>query len=103
MNYNYKEIDEIRNKYACKGELIFRTAILQLLQSGMEIINKEYEQITLEINQKHDEYDKEGKISFIGRNFELSIIDCAYELSGINAMDLLAYIQNQKRNYQIFN
>ena len=92
-----KQLDAIRDKYGCKGEVLFRTAIQTLLQYGQE--NFQYHhwfngQI-IGIEARHDRAEEEGKWLFMTRDFEKAIWECAKELSKINSCDLLMYIQRE--------
>ena len=92
-----KELDRIRNEYGCKGEIIFRTAIQYIVECGqqhfqdLEWVN---EQLGI-VDKKHDAFDREKKTSFISRDFEKAIIECAWEIAKVNTYDLLVYIQKE--------
>ena len=98
---NYKEskkqLDVIKRKYCCKGDIIFRSAIQIVVEYGQcTILDKDWYKDTLDdINAKHDNADREGKWLFMTRDFEISIFECAKELSEINSYDLLIYIQKE--------
>lgn len=90
-----KRIDQIKQKYDCKGELIFRTALCNVLQYGQQThgnelwCNKQKENI----KEDHRQYQEEGKHYFISEDLELAIIDCGYELAQIRNWELFEYIQ----------
>lgn len=94
---NKKILDGIRNKYACKGEMIFRTSIQYVIEYGQIKFNDdEWVESQLEqVDNKHDEAEADGKILWIGREFEKELIQCAREISQVNAYDLLVYIQKE--------
>ena len=98
---NYKEskkkIDAIRDKYGCKGEVIFRTAIQMIVEWGQNNFNDEefYEDNITEINSRHDKAEAENKILFMSREFEKALIECARALAQIQPYDLLTYIQRE--------
>ena len=98
---NYKEtkknIDIVRDKYGCKGEVIFRTAIQMIVEWGQNNFNDEefYEDNITEINRRHDKAEAENKILFMSREFEKALIECARELAKFNPYDLLMYIQKE--------
>lgn len=98
---NYKEskkkLDEIKRKFCCKGDIIFRTAIQNVVEFGQStILNADWYQCTLEdIHAKHDNAEKEGKWLFVTRDFELAILGCMKALAEINSYDLLIYIQKE--------
>lgn len=92
-----KELDRIRNKYGCKGEVLFRTALQYVVECGHHLlqdplwVNRQLKNIDV----NHNVAEKEGKILIIGRDFEKAIIECAAEIAKIPAMDLLQYIQKE--------
>lgn len=92
-----KELDRIRNEYGCKGEMIFRTSLQYIVEFGQnKFLDDEWVQSQLEvINEKHNKADAENKILFIGREFEISLIECAKEIAKVNAYSLLVYIQKE--------
>lgn len=92
-----KELDKIRATFDCKGEIIFRTAIQCVVQYGQQTF-KDYDWVMnqmAEIDYKHDEAEKQGKILWISRNFEKAIIECGEALAKIDTYDLLTYIQKE--------
>lgn len=99
MNYtdSKKKIDVIRDKYGCKGEIIFRTAIQMIIEWGQRNFNDEefYADNIHEINNRHDKAEAEGKCLFMSRDFEKALIECARELAQIKPYDLLTYIQRE--------
>jgi hypothetical protein len=99
MNYteSKKKINAIRDKYGCKGEVIFRTAIQYVMEVGQATLNGEtwFQKALNEINNKHDAAEAEGKLLFTTRDFERAILECAKELAEINTYDLLTYIQRE--------
>lgn len=98
---NYKEskkkLDAIRQKFCCKGDIIFRTAIQNVVEFGqVTILDPGWYQCTLDdVHAKHDNADKEGRWLFVTRDFELAILECMKELAEINSYDLLIYIQKE--------
>lgn len=90
-------IDKIKQKYDCKGELIFRSALCLLLNYGKERCgntnwvndNKEL------IKKRHKEAEEQGKNLFVGERIEIAIIDCAYELAQFDNWELMKYIQTE--------
>ena len=99
MNYeeSKKQINKIRQEYGCKGEVIFRTAIMTLLDYGRYQFSDEewYAEQIAEIDARHDEAEAEGKWLFMTRNFEKAIMECTNELAQVHAMDLLVYTQRE--------
>lgn len=99
MNYeeSKKKIDVVRDKYGCKGEVIFRTAIQMIIEWGQRNFNDEefYADNIQEINNRHDKAEAEGKFLFMSRDFEKALIECARELAQIKPYDFLTYIQRE--------
>ena len=99
MNYieSKKQINKIRQEYGCKGEVIFRTAIMTLLDYGRYQFSDEewYAEQIAEIDERHDKAESEGKWLFITRSFEKAIMECTRELVRVHAMDLLVYTQRE--------
>lgn len=92
-----KELDRIRNEYGCKGEMIFRTSLQYIVEFGQnKFLDDEWVESQLDvINEKHNKADAENKILFIGREFEIALIECAKELANVSAYNLLVYIQKE--------
>ena len=92
-----KELDRIRNEYGCKGEIIFRSALQCVLDYGKLDMMDDwcYSHRVDEVNERHDEAEKEGKILFMTKNFELAILECAREIAKVDTYDLLVYIQKE--------
>ena len=97
----YKEhkklLDEIRQKYNCKGDVIFRTAIQYIVQHGQLNFRNEkwFNSCIDQVDREHDRADKDGKILWIGRDFEKALLECAREVAQIEPYDLLIYIQRE--------
>ena len=92
-----KELDRIRNKYGCKGEMIFRTALQYIIEYGQSQFNESgwvENQLTL-IDAKHDMAEAKGKNLWIGREFERAIVECAREIAKVEAYSMLVYIQKE--------
>ena len=92
-----KKLDAIRQKYGCKGEVLFRTAIQYIVDHGRESFkNSEWFEFQMKaIDECHDKAEVEGKILFVTRDFEKAIMECAKELAQISAYDFLTYIQRE--------
>lgn len=99
MNYaeTKKELDRIRNEYGCKGEMIFRTSLQYIVEYGQaKFQDEEWIQSQLDlVNEKHNKADAENKILFIGREFEIALIECAREIAKVEAYGMLVYIQKE--------
>lgn len=92
-----KKLDAIRDKYGCKGEVIFRTAIQYIAEFGQRHFNDEewFNVMISEVDKRHDQADVEGKFLFITREFEKAILECAQEIAQIEPCDFLIYIQKE--------
>ena len=92
-----KVMDKIRDKYGCKGEVLFRTAIQSVVEYGQYMFQDEEfiaDQMR-QIDDRHDAAEAEGKTLWITRAFEKAIIECCQELAEVNSYDLLMYIQRE--------
>lgn len=92
-----KMLDEIRQKYGCKGDIIFRTAIQYIVEHGQYNFRNEkwFNSCIEQVDSKHDRAEKDGKILWIARDFEKALLECAREVAQIEAYDLLEYIQKE--------
>ena len=92
-----KQINDIRRRYGCKGDVIFRTAIQYIVEHGQYSFkdNERVHEWLNAIDEKHDEAERNGKRLWIGREFEKALIECAVELAVIKPYDLLIYIQKE--------
>jgi hypothetical protein len=99
MNYteSKKKLDAIRQKYGCKGELIFRTAIQNVVDYGKScLLDKDWYKGTIDdIDTKHDHAEANGKFLWCTRDFEKAIVDCSVELCSVETYDLLIYVQRE--------
>lgn len=92
-----KNLDKIRREYGCKGDVIFRTAIQYIVEHGQHNFRNEewFNSCIEQVDSKHDRAEKDGKILWIGRDFEKALLECAREVAQIEAYDLLVYIQRE--------
>ena len=92
-----KKLDEIRNKYGCKGEILFRSAIQCVMEYGSYGLmdDDNYKNAVDEVNNRHDAAEKEHRILWITRDFELAILECSREIASVNTYDFLVYIQRE--------
>lgn len=92
-----KEINKIRSKYSCSGDIIMRTAIQYIVEYGQYMFKDEefIKDQKQQVNDRHDIAEKEGKLLWITRDLELALIDCAIELAEINTYDLIIYMQKE--------
>lgn len=98
---NYAEskqkLDAIRDKYGCKGEVIFRTAIQYVIEFGQHNFKDEvwFDELANDVDERHNLAEANGKILFITRDFERAILECAKEIAEIEPYDFLIYIQKE--------
>lgn len=98
MNYNdsVKTLQSIRTEYLCKGEVIFKVAIQNVIEYGQYMLTKDYlNQWLKRIDEKHDTAEVENKILYIGRDFEKAIAECTVKIAEIPAIYFLMYIQRE--------
>ena len=99
MNYaeSKKKLDAIRQKYGCKGEVIFRTSIQYIVEHGRYSFRNQkwFDGCIENVDNKHDLAERDGKHLWIGRDFEKELLKCAKELAEINSYDFLTYIQRE--------
>jgi hypothetical protein len=97
----YKEskmmLNKIRDDYACKGEVLFRSALQYVVECGYHLFQDPLwvQKQLSNIDVNHDEAEKEGKILFIARDFEKAIVECAAEIAKVPSMDMLRYVQKE--------
>lgn len=98
---NYAEskkiLDKTRDEYGCKGELIFRQALRYVMDYGASNLQDDwnYEHIKKDVNERHDNAEAEGKNLFIGRDFELALLDCARAIAQVEPYDIFVYVQKE--------
>lgn len=99
MNYteSKRKLNAIRQKYDCKGDIIFRTAIQYIVEHGQYNFRDEnwFRACVENVDEKHDRAERTGKCLWVGREFEKTLLECAKELAEINSYDLLTYIQRE--------
>ena len=99
MNYaeTKKQLDAIRSKYSCAGDIIFRTAIQYIVEHGQYNFRNEawFNDCIAHVDKRHDLADSQGKILIMTRDFEKALLECAKELAEISPYDFLTYIQQE--------
>ena len=92
-----KVLDKIRADFGCKGDVIFRTAIQEIIGCGQTTFldDSVYEDMLNDIDAKHDHAEANDRILFMARDFEKAIVKCARELAAINTYDLIIYMQKE--------
>lgn len=101
MNTNYTEaknyIEKLRSEYNCKGDLIFRCAVQNVVEYGVVplTINLAVEDWLSDIDRRHDEAEAEGKVLWVGRDFEKAMAECTFKLAKVGSMNLMMYIQRE--------
>ncbi len=101
MEMNYTEaknyIEKLRSEYCCKGDLIFRCAVQNVVEYGVVPLtqNLTVEDWISDIDRRHDEAEAEGKVLRIGRDFEKAMAECTFKLAKVGSMNLMMYIQRE--------
>ena len=101
MEKNYTEaknyIEKLRSEYNCKGDLIFRCAVQNVIEYGVVPLtqNLAMEDWLSEIDSRHDKAEADGKILWIGRDFEKAITECTFKLAKVGSMNLMMYIERE--------
>lgn len=92
-----KQLDAIRDKYGCRGEVIFRTAAQYIIEYGQANFKNDvwFDDVMNDIDERHNLAEAEDKILFITRDFEKAILECAKEIAQIESYDFLIYIQRE--------
>ena len=92
-----RKLDAIRDKYGCKGEVIFRTAIQYIVEFGQHNFKDGvwFDEVMNDVDERHDLAEANGTILFVTRDFEKAILECAKELAQIDPYDFLIYIQRE--------
>lgn len=92
-----KKLDEIRNSYGCKGDVLFRTGLQYVFECGQGSFKNDdwFQNAIDEVNKRHNIAESEGKNLFITRDFEIAILECAKEIAQINTYNILMYIQKE--------
>lgn len=94
MNKSKEKLDAIRRGYRSTGEVIFRTAIIMIVECGQNSENLFREEI-LRIDERHNAAEANDKFLGMTREFEKAIYECAIELAQIDTCDLIMYIQRE--------
>ena len=108
MDMNYTEaknyIEKLRSEYCCKGDLIFRCAVQNVVEYGVVPLtqNLSVEDWLSDIDRRHDEAEANGKILWIGRDFEKAMAECTFKLAKVGSMNLMMYIQREVWNQDHF-
>ena len=94
---NKKKLDNIKSKYYCKGDVLFKTAIQTMIECGSNTFHDEawFEDQMNFIDERHDLAESVGKHLFMTRDFEKAILECAKELAEVNSYDLMIYMQRE--------
>lgn len=101
MDMNYTEakiyIEKLRSEYCCKGDLIFRCAVQNVVEYGVVplTINLAVEDWIYDIDRRHDEAEAAGKVLWIGRDFEKAMAECTFKLAKVGSMNLMMYIERE--------
>lgn len=90
-------IDNLKREYSCKADLIFRCAVQNVVEYGVVPLtqNLTVEDWISQIDREHDEAEANGKVLWIGRDFEKAIAECTFKLAKVGSMNLMMYIQRE--------
>ena len=88
-------LNKIHRKYISKGDIIFRTSLMNVVDCGQQCYNNDewYNMALKEIDERHDKAELEGKWLIMTRDFEKTLLECAKEIAAVNTYELLRYIQ----------
>ena len=92
-----KKIDAIRQEYGCKGDIIFKTALQNVIDYGKcTLCDQGWYKCTMQdIDSEHDHAEANGKWLWMTRDFEKAIVDCSVALCDVETYHLLMYIQKE--------
>lgn len=92
-----RKLDTIRQEYGCKGEIIFRTALQNVIDYGKcTLCDPSWYKCTMQdIDSEHDHAEANGKWLWMTRDFEKAIVDCSVALCDVETYHLLMYIQKE--------
>ena len=92
-----RKLNAIRQKYGCKGDIIFRTAIQYIVEHGQYNFRDEnwFRACIENVDEKHNLAEQTGRCLWVTRDFEKELLKCAKELAEINTYDFLTYIQRE--------
>ena len=98
MSYDdsYKILKSIRSKYFCKGEIVFKCAIQNVVDCGIQNLTEDsLEEWIKSIDIKHDKAESEGKILLVTRDFEKTVAECTFKIAEVPPIDFLMYVQRE--------
>ena len=92
-----KKLDAIRHEYDCKGDIIFRAAIKNVVEFGSCALQDKdwYQWMMDDIDANHARAEAKGDILWPSKELEKAIINCAVAMSEVNTYDFLTYIQRE--------
>ena len=92
-----EELNKIRQEFPSKGDIVFRTAISMVVENGQNSFQDDLwfdDQMDM-IDHRHDIAEAQGKHPFMTRDFEKALMRCAWEISWVDTIDLLQYVQTE--------
>lgn len=101
MTTNYTEakkyIEKLRSEYSCKGDLIFRCAVQNVVEYGVTplTLNLAVEDWLCQIDREHDEAEANRDHLWMSRDFEKAIAECTFKLAKVGSMNLMMYIERE--------
>lgn len=92
-----KRLDTIRQAYGCKGDVLFRTSIMYVIEQGAENYRDHdfVESVLRGIDQKHDEAESNGRTLIITREFDKALILCAEQIAKEDTINIILYLQRE--------
>lgn len=92
-----KRLDVIRQAYGCKGDVLFSTAVMDVIEQGAENYRDHefVESLLKSIDQKHDEAESKGILLVLGREFNKAIVLCAEQIAKEDTMNIMLYLQRE--------
>lgn len=97
-----KILDNIRRneEYSCQGEIIFKTAILTVMEEGKVKLNDKHQMYKWfsELDREYEEAERQNKILVVSKNFQKAILKCAMEIACIETIDIFEYIRKEMRD-----
>ena len=92
-----KKLEEVRQEFGCKGDVIFRMAVQYVVECGLCVFrSEEWVKSQLDrVDAKHDKAEAEGKILWVDRRFEKLFYECGAKIAPVDVNHLIIYIQKE--------
>ena len=70
---------ELKKEY---NDVLLRCGLTHAMDIGFrELQDLKWDEIEQDVNKRHDNYEKNGEICIMTRNFEMDLQRCAYEIA----------------------